>query len=121
MFPIDFLRSCTHQYVQVGLKNGEVYTGTLIECDTWMNLVLTSVTVTSPNHEEKKLEKAMIRGNSMKFMSMPREVVDIVKNKKTDSHRDRHTWQGRGRGGRGGGGRGGRGGRGRFNSGNNPK
>ena len=111
MFPLDFLRSCTHQYVQVGLKNGEIYSGTLIECDTWMNLVLTSVTITTPNEEEKKVDKAMIRGNSMKFMSMPSEVVDIIKNKKPDSHHDRRSWQNRGRGGRGGGrGRGGRGG-----------
>lgn len=114
MFPLDFLRNCTNQYVEVGLKNDEVYAGTLLECDTWMNLVLNSVTVTSPNHEEKKFDKVMIRGNSIKFMSMPREVVDIVKNKKTDTRRDRSNWQIRGRG-RGGG----RGGRGRFNNNNN--
>ena len=98
MFPLDFLRNCVHQNVQVGIKNGDVYIGTLEDCDTWMNLVLTSVTLTTANHEEKKLEKAMIRGNSVKFMSMPREVVEIVKNKKTDPNRDRQRWQARGRG-----------------------
>jgi small nuclear ribonucleoprotein (snRNP)-like protein len=39
---------CTHDTAQfVELKNGETYNGVLVNCDSWMNVCLRDVTLTS--------------------------------------------------------------------------
>ena len=99
MYPLDYLKNSINQKVTITLKCGDVYTGKMDECDKWMNIVLTSVEVVTHDNKEKTLERAMIRGNSIQSMSMPREVVDIVKSKKPENPRNGMHW--RQRGGRG--------------------
>ena len=107
----------------IELKNGETFNGHLVQCDSWMNIHLREVICTSKDADRfGRMPQAYIRGNTIKCMRVPDEVLD--KAKESDLRRDekRPVGGGRGRGGRGrgpsrdygdGGGRGGgRGGRG---------
>lgn len=98
MFPLDFLQNSTKKIIEVTLKNDDVYSGFLEECDQWMNMVLSKVTLTTAQQEVKNLTSAMIRGNSIKSMSMPGEVVDQVKAKASNNQHDPQWFRGRGRG-----------------------
>jgi U6 snRNA-associated Sm-like protein LSm4 len=125
----------------VELKNGETFNGTLVGCDTWMNircalrlrthpcrseildvaarhLSLTRSLVCSRSLKEVictsrdgdrfwRLPEVIIRGNNVKYLRIPEEVIDMVPEEEVKAPQ--------GKGGRGGGrgeGRGGRGGRG---------
>ncbi|KAL0264834.1 RNA processing protein [Diplodia seriata] len=106
----------------VELKNGETLNGHLVNCDNWMNLTLKEVVQTSPDGDRFwRLPEVYIRGNNIKYLRVPDEIIDLVKEQQ---QRDQANRGGRGgghqrgdHGGRGdrgrGMGRGGRGGRGR--------
>ncbi|EON63625.1 hypothetical protein W97_02853 [Coniosporium apollinis CBS 100218] len=103
----------------VELKNGETLNGHLINCDNWMNLTLKEVVQTSPDGDRFwRLPEVYVRGNNIKYLRVPDEIIDLVKDQQ---QRDQATRGGRGgaqqrgdHGGRGDRGRGaGRGGRGR--------
>ncbi|RMJ24807.1 hypothetical protein PHISP_04319 [Aspergillus sp. HF37] len=97
----------------VELKNGETLNGHLVKCDNWMNLILKEVVQTSPEGDRFfKLPEVYIRGNNIKYLRVPEEVIDIVKEQQQSQAASRGRGQPRGEGGRGDRGRG-RGGRGR--------
>lgn len=111
----------------VELKSGETLNGHLVNCDTWMNLTLKEVIQTSADGENfMQISEYYVRGNLIKFLRVPDELLDQIKeqNKQYRSENRHYTNRGsnqqggnyRGRGGRGsrGGGRGSRGGRGGF-------
>ncbi|ROW05146.1 hypothetical protein VSDG_00214 [Cytospora chrysosperma] len=81
----------------VELKNGETLNGHLVNCDTWMNLTLKEVVQTSP----------------IKFLRVPDEIIDIVKEQQTNQQNNYRGGRGGQRGGDHGGRGGDRGGRGR--------
>lgn len=102
----------------VELKNGETLNGHLISCDTWMNLTLKEVVQTSPEGDKFfRLPEVYVRGNNIKYLRVPDEIIDLVK----DQQQSQPSSRGRGggvqrgdHGGRGDRGRGGaRGARGR--------
>lgn len=104
--------------MMVELKNGETFNGHLTACDNWMNLTLREALQTSASGERFwKLPECYIRGNTIKYLRVEEEIIDLVKE---DANRFRQARGGRGvggdrgrggnRGGRGGGDRGGRGG-----------
>ncbi|CAF9933839.1 MAG: RNA processing protein [Heterodermia speciosa] len=103
----------------VELKNGETLNGHLVNCDTWMNLTLKEVVQTSPDGDKFfRLPEVYVRGNNIKYLRVPDEIVDLVKDQQQQSQpSSRGRGGGLGRGdhaGRGDRGRGGaRGGRGR--------
>ncbi|KAK4482189.1 hypothetical protein RD792_009330, partial [Penstemon davidsonii] len=115
----------------VELKNGETYNGHLVNCDTWMNIHLREVICTSKDGDRFwRMPECYIRGNTIKYLRVPDEVIDKVQEEsKSRSDRRPPGVGGRGRGGRGtgtgrgmedGGGRGiGGGGRGRSGPGGN--
>ena len=98
----------------VELKNGETYNGHLVTVDSWMNAHLREVIITSRDGGSfVRVAEACVRGNTIKYVRVPDEVLEAVKEAEA-----RGGGEGRGRGGHGGrGGRGpgrgpGRGGRG---------
>ncbi|KAL2360784.1 RNA processing protein [Blastomyces dermatitidis] len=101
----------------VELKNGETLNGHLVNCDNWMNLILREVVQTSPEGDRFfRLPEMYVRGNNIKYLRVPEEVVDLAKDQQQNqpSNRARGGQQHRGDGGRIDRGRGGaRGGRGR--------
>jgi U6 snRNA-associated Sm-like protein LSm4 len=63
----------------VELKNGDTYNGRLEQCDSWMNVKLLEVIWTSRDGDRFwKLPEVYIRGNSIKYMTIPNEVLDMV-------------------------------------------
>ena len=108
MLPLTLLKtSCGHPML-VELKNGETYNGTLASCDTWMNVHLKEVICTSKDGDRFwRMAECYVRGNTIKYVCVPDEVLDVVK----EEMKNRPQGGGRGEGGRGR--HGGRGGRGR--------
>ncbi|AEO66883.1 uncharacterized protein THITE_2115403 [Thermothielavioides terrestris NRRL 8126] len=126
MLPLGLLNAAQGHPMLVELKNGETLNGHLVLCDTWMNLTLREVVQTSPEGDRfMRLPEVYVKGNNIKYLRVPDEIIDIVKEQQSQQSgyrggrggqgRGDHAGRGgdRGRGGRGrGGGRGGRGGRG---------
>ncbi|EFJ51506.1 hypothetical protein VOLCADRAFT_79613 [Volvox carteri f. nagariensis] len=130
MLPLSLLKTAQRHAVLVELKNGETYNGYLQQCDTWMNLHLSEVICTSKDGQRFfKMPEAYIRGNTIKYISVPEEVIGKVQEENLKRDEKRPAGGGRGKGGRGwavggrgegagGGGRGrGEGGRGRGEGG----
>ncbi|XP_024518363.1 sm-like protein LSM4 [Selaginella moellendorffii] len=131
MLPLSLLKTAHGHPMLVELKNGETYNGHLVSCDSWMNIHLREVICTSKDGDRFwRMPECYIRGNTIKYLRVPDEVIDKVQEetKRSDRKppsvgrgRGRGEVVGRGRGrgpqegGRGGRGapRGGRGGRGR--------
>ena len=88
MLPTDFVNQCKNQFVNVRLRNGDFYNGILDGCDFMMNFVLTNVTLQkNRSQEEITLDRAMIRGSSIQFISLPSNITDVVKKKREDVNR----------------------------------
>lgn len=62
------------------MKNGETINGTLVNCDSWMNLTLSDV-IQSFNDGESfhKLKEIYIRGNHIKYLRMNESIMDRAK------------------------------------------
>ncbi|RXN31902.1 putative ATP-dependent RNA helicase DDX49 [Labeo rohita] len=102
----------------VELKNGETYNGHLVSCDNWMNINLREVICTSRDGDKFwRMPECYIRGSTIKYLRIPDEIIDMVKEEVLSKGRGRggmqqNKPQGKGRGG--GPGRGGGAGRGVF-------
>ena len=108
MLPLSLLRTAQNHPMLVELKNGETYNGHLVCCDNWMNINLREVICTSRDGDKFwRMPECYIRGSNIKYLRIPDEVIDMVKE-------DVVTKGGGRGGGRGRGARGGRGGRGTF-------
>ncbi|KAL2686326.1 hypothetical protein IWX47DRAFT_907781 [Phyllosticta citricarpa] len=95
MLPLGLLNAAQGHPMLVELKNGETLNGHLINCDNWMNLTLKEVVQTSPDGERFwRLPEVYIRGNNIKYLRVPDEIIDVVKEQQ---QRDQAN-----RGGRGG-------------------
>ncbi|KAI8145929.1 hypothetical protein BJV82DRAFT_666485 [Fennellomyces sp. T-0311] len=118
MLPLSLLHTAAGHPLLVELKNGETFNGHLVNCDNWMNLTLREVIQTSPDGDRFwRLPECYIRGNTIKYLNVPEEIVDMVKE---DESRARSMRSNRGRGGGRENGYGGRGrGRGGQNRGGN--
>ncbi|XP_028068800.1 sm-like protein LSM4 [Camellia sinensis] len=67
----------------VELKNGETYNGHLVNCDTWMNIHLREVICTSKDGDRFwRMPECYIRGNTIKYLRVPDEVIDKVQEEK---------------------------------------
>ncbi|XP_077549876.1 U6 snRNA-associated Sm-like protein LSm4 [Haemaphysalis longicornis] len=123
MLPLSLLRTAQNHPMLVELKNGETYNGHLVSCDNWMNINLREVICTSRDGDKFwRMPECYIRGSTIKYLRIPDEVIDMVKEEIQVKGRGRGDSSKRGgpgarggRGGRGGtfGGRGGRGEEGR--------
>ncbi|KAI9657241.1 MAG: RNA processing protein [Alyxoria varia] len=96
MLPLGLLNAAQGHPMLVELKNGETLNGHLINCDTWMNLTLKEVVHTSSDGETFfRLPEIYVRGNNIKYLRVPDEIIDIVKDQQQNQQQMR--------GGRGGG------------------
>ncbi|WOL04035.1 putative U6 snRNA-associated Sm-like protein LSm4 [Canna indica] len=104
MLPLSLLKTAQGHPMLVELKNGETYNGHLVNCDTWMNIHLREVICTSKDGDRFwRMPECYIRGNTIKYLRVPDEVIDKVQEETTKSRADRKppgVGRGRGRGGR---------------------
>ncbi|TDL18014.1 Sm-like ribonucleo protein [Rickenella mellea] len=125
MLPLSLLNAAQNKPMLVELKNGETFNGHLVNCDNFMNITLREVYQTSADADRFwKLKECYIRGSTIKYLRVPDQLLDAVKEEQNRAReagrgaRGAHVSGGarggrgapaRGRGGRGGPIRGGRG------------
>ncbi|GBG79380.1 hypothetical protein CBR_g29529 [Chara braunii] len=102
MLPLSLLKTAQKHPMLVELKNGETYNGHLVNCDSWMNIHLQEVICTSKDGDRFwKMPQCYIRGNTIKYLRVPEEVIDKVQEetvRKSDRKPQNATGRGRGRG-----------------------
>ncbi|XP_058083271.1 probable U6 snRNA-associated Sm-like protein LSm4 [Magnolia sinica] len=102
MLPLSLLKTAQGHPMLVELKNGETYNGHLVNCDTWMNIHLREVICTSKDGDRFwRMPECYIRGNTIKYLRVPDEVIDKVQEETSKSRSDRKppgVGRGRGRG-----------------------
>ncbi|XP_027056808.1 probable U6 snRNA-associated Sm-like protein LSm4 [Pocillopora verrucosa] len=104
VLPLSLLRTAQNHPMLVELKNGETYNGHLVSCDNWMNINLREVICTSRDGDRFwKIPECYVRGSNIKYLRIPDEVIDMVKDEMVKQGKSRGTGR-PGRGGRGGGG-----------------
>ncbi|XP_016091287.1 U6 snRNA-associated Sm-like protein LSm4 isoform X1 [Sinocyclocheilus anshuiensis] len=112
MLPLSLLKTAQNHPMLVELKNGETYNGHLVSCDNWMNINLREVICTSRDGDKFwRMPECYIRGSTIKYLRIPDEIIDMVKEEVLSKGRGRggmqqNKPQGKGRGGvpgRGGG------------------
>lgn len=64
------------QQLMVDTKNGESYDGTLESIDSFMNVKLSKVILTSAQGSFSKCEEAFIRGNNIKSIQFEESIID---------------------------------------------
>ncbi|KAG6505681.1 hypothetical protein ZIOFF_038046 [Zingiber officinale] len=74
--PVKLLHEAAGHIVTVELKSGELYRGTMIECEDNWNCQLESITYTAKDGKVSQLEHVFIRGSKVRFMVIP----DMLKN-----------------------------------------
>ena len=60
----------------VDCKNGDSFDGTLLACDTFMNMRLKNVTITSADGKFAKCEEVFVRGNNIRAIQFQQEVLE---------------------------------------------
>ncbi|KAJ8930480.1 hypothetical protein NQ314_016707 [Rhamnusium bicolor] len=99
MLPLSLLRTAQNHPMLVELKNGETYNGHLVSCDNWMNINLREVICTSRDGDKFwRMPECYIRGSTIKYLRIPDEVIDMVKEETVVKNRGRGDIKG-GRGG----------------------
>jgi len=102
MLPLVLLRAAANQPLLIELKNGETYNGQLVNCDSWMNINLRDVICTSRDGDRFwQIPQCYIRGNTIKYLCVPEEVLEAVQNDESQVNRSDRSHPGRGRGERG--------------------
>ncbi|KAJ3672317.1 hypothetical protein LUZ60_007038 [Juncus effusus] len=74
--PVKLLHEAAGHVVTVELKTGELYRGSLIECEDNWNCQLENITFTSKDGKVSQVEHVFIRGSRVRFMIIP----DMLKN-----------------------------------------
>ncbi|CAD6996950.1 U6 snRNA-associated Sm-like protein LSm4 [Ceratitis capitata] len=80
MLPLTLLKTAQSHPMLVELKNGETYNGHLVSCDSWMNINLRDVICTSKDGDRFwRMPECYVRGSTIKYLRIPDEVIDMVK------------------------------------------
>ncbi|KAL6522439.1 Small nuclear ribonucleoprotein SmD3b [Orobanche minor] len=74
--PVKLLHEASGHVVTVELKSGELYRGSMIECEDNWNCQLENITYTAKDGKVSQLEHVFIRGSKVRFMVIP----DMLKN-----------------------------------------
>jgi small nuclear ribonucleoprotein (snRNP)-like protein len=84
VLPLTVLKLMARQPVLVECKTGETFNGTLVHCDTWMNVHLREVTVTSATGDAfYAAPECLVKGSVIKYVRM----ADDVMQRAIDSNR----------------------------------
>ncbi|CAN1163131.1 Small nuclear ribonucleoprotein SmD3b [Linum perenne] len=74
--PVKLLHEASGHIVTVELKSGELYRGSMLECEDNWNCQLENITYTAKDGKISQLEHVFIRGSKVRFMVIP----DMLKN-----------------------------------------
>lgn len=77
------MKSAIDLPVLIELKNGETFNGKLANIDLWMNVSMKEVVRTSKDASEFwSMPEVYVRGNTIKYVRVPDEVLDVVAEEK---------------------------------------
>ncbi|TFK74639.1 Sm-like ribonucleo protein [Pluteus cervinus] len=80
MLPLSLLNAAQNKPMLVELKNGETFNGHLVNCDNFMNITLREVYQTNAEADRFfKLKECYIRGSTIKYLRIPDNLLDVVK------------------------------------------
>ncbi|VYS51198.1 unnamed protein product [Arabidopsis thaliana] len=74
--PVKLLHESSGHIVSVEMKSGELYRGSMIECEDNWNCQLENITYTAKDGKVSQLEHVFIRGSLVRFLVIP----DMLKN-----------------------------------------
>ncbi|XP_010471781.1 PREDICTED: small nuclear ribonucleoprotein SmD3a [Camelina sativa] len=74
--PVKLLHESSGHIVTVELKSGELYRGSMIECEDNWNCQLENITYTAKDGKVSQLEHVFLRGSLVRFIIIP----DMLKN-----------------------------------------
>jgi len=104
MLPLSLLNAAQNKPMMVELKNGETFNGHLVNCDNFMNITLREAYQTSAEGDRFwKVKECYIRGSTIKYLRVPDQLLDVVKEEQTRARESARGGRGGGGGGRGGG------------------
>jgi U6 snRNA-associated Sm-like protein LSm4 len=90
VLPLSLLRSASNHPILVELKSGETYSGVLAECDGWMNMHMRDAVLTSKDGDRFwRVPACYIRGNNVKTIRVPEEVIELAVRESAASIADR--------------------------------
>ena len=102
VLPLSLLRSAANHPILVELKSGETYSGVLAECDGWMNIHMRDAVLTSKDGDKFwRVPACYIRGNNVKTIRVPEEVIDLAVRENAAAVADRAQFVRRSEGGKG--------------------
>ena len=77
MIPLQLLRqSGINNQIIVDTKNGESFDGILLGIDSFMNVKLSDVIITSANGNFSKCNQCFIRGNNIKSIRFDSKIIE---------------------------------------------
>ena len=68
--PLNMLTRHMNAYVVITLKNGIDYTGTMVHCDTYMNIILDGATEVYDGKMLANYGEALVRGNNIIYITL---------------------------------------------------
>jgi small nuclear ribonucleoprotein (snRNP)-like protein len=66
--PLDILQRSINSEIVVRLKDGTEYTGELIECDSYMNMILSKAIELQNGQQVARYGEIFIRGNNILYI-----------------------------------------------------
>ncbi|BFZ55427.1 hypothetical protein PYCC9005_002468 [Savitreella phatthalungensis] len=94
MLPLSLLTTAQGHPMLVELKSGETFNGHLLQCDNYMNLTLREVIQTNRDGNKfHRLAEVYIRGNNIKYLRIPDDVVDKVRERERSEYQQRQREQ----------------------------
>ncbi|MBS7639855.1 MAG: LSM domain-containing protein [Candidatus Bathyarchaeia archaeon] len=68
--PLNVLIKQMNSYIGVTLKNNVEYRGTMIHCDSYMNIILDSASEYNDNQLVANYGKVLVRGNNILYITL---------------------------------------------------
>ncbi|EPR78188.1 U6 snRNA-associated Sm-like protein [Spraguea lophii 42_110] len=75
MYPLTLIRLSRRHIITVELKNNEIYTGTLVNCDLLMNIQLKNIRITDKD-VTRKVSECYIKGSFVKHIKLKEEIMN---------------------------------------------
>ncbi|CAE8642674.1 unnamed protein product [Polarella glacialis] len=98
VLPQAVLRAAVRGPALVELKNGDSYSGTLAAVDNLMNIRLEDAVFTPRSeHKFERLKECTIRGQFVKFVRFPDDILDRLTVRQEASSSSASRWKGRGK------------------------
>lgn len=68
--PIALITKYLNRNIRVTLKNDLMYEGTVVECDSFMNLVIEKAVEYQDNNKKAMYPRILIRGNNIMYIQL---------------------------------------------------